>query len=166
MIHETHFKIRTFHTDAFGHVNNSRHLELLEEARWQYAEQIGLLELLAERELGFIIMDMRLRFRAPVFEGDTTRVLTSLIALGSASGEVEQLVFKEGQEQVAVKSLFHFILIDRANGASVPIESEIRDLLLSVIETPARRNRQLTRMDNPAPSPRSKDHRTANAEQD
>lgn len=65
MIHETQFKIRTFHTDAFGHVNNSRHLELLEEARWQYAEHIGLLNLLAERKLGFIIMDMRLRFRAP-----------------------------------------------------------------------------------------------------
>jgi thioesterase-3 len=165
MIHETYFKIRTFHTDAFGHVNNSRHLELLEEARWQYAEQIGLLELLAERELGFIIMDMRLRFRAPVFEGDTTRVLTSLIALGSASGEVEQLVFKEGQEQVAVKSLFHFILIDRANGSSVPIESTIRDLLLSVIETPSTKKRRVTRVDGSAPTPQPKNSRAADAKQ-
>ena len=166
MIHETHFKIRTFHTDAFGHVNNSRHLELLEEARWQYAEHIGLLDLLAEQELGFIIMDMRLRFRAPVFESDTTRVLTSLISLGSASGEVEQLVYRQGHDQIALKSLFHFILIDRSNGASVPIESDIRDLLLAVVEAPARRKRQQTRMDKSETSPQPKDHRTANAEQD
>jgi thioesterase-3 len=134
MIHETEFKIRTFHTDAFGHVNNSRHLELLEEARWQYAEQIGLVELLAQQNLGFIIIDMRLRFREPVFEGEIIEVFTSLVSLGSASGEVRQLVHKQGNDSVALKSLFHFILIDRETGASVPIDGEIRELLLDVIE--------------------------------
>lgn len=135
MIHESRFAIRTYHTDAFGHVNNSRHLELLEEARWQFAEQIGLVKLLTEQNLGFIIIDMRLRFRVPVFEGDTIEVFTSLISLGSASGEVRQLVHKQGESSVALKSLFHFILIDRDNGASVPVEGSIRDLLLDVIES-------------------------------
>ena len=134
MIHETQFAIRTFHTDAFGHVNNSRHLELLEEARWQYAEHIGLIELLAEQELGFIIIDLRIRFRVPVVEGDRVQVLTSLVALGSASGEVKQNLIKVGEEKSAIKSLFHFILIDRKTGASVAIEGKIRELLLSVIE--------------------------------
>lgn len=134
MIHETEFKIRTFHTDAFGHVNNSRHLELLEEARWRYAEDIGLIELLAARNLGFIIVDLSMRFRVPVFEGETTRVCTSLLTLGSASGEVRQWVYKVGEKPVALKSLFHFILIDRSSGKSVPIEGEIRGLLLNVME--------------------------------
>jgi thioesterase-3 len=134
MIHETDFTIRTFHTDAFGHVNNSRHLELLEEARWQYAEHIGLIELLAQRNLGFIIIDMRLRFRVPVFEGETIRVATSLITLGSASGEVQQVVHKSGEKSVALKSLFHFILIDRKTGGSVAIDGDIRNRLLEVIE--------------------------------
>ena len=134
MIHETDFTIRTYHTDAFGHVNNSRHLELLEEARWQYAEHIGLIELLAKHKLGFIIIDMRLRFRVPVFESETIRVFTSLISLGSASGEVRQLVHKKGEATVALKSLFHFILIDRETGASVPIDGKIRELLLDLIE--------------------------------
>ena len=56
MIHTTEITIRTFHTDAFGHVNNSRYLELFEEARWRYAEDIGLIELLKQKNLGFIIM--------------------------------------------------------------------------------------------------------------
>ena len=135
MIHETEFKIRTFHTDAFGHVNNSRHLELLEEARWQYAEQIGLVELLRQQDLGFIIIDMRLRFREPVFEGEIINVFTSLVSLGSASGEVQQLVHKQGFDSVELKSLFHFILIDRKTGASVPVVGEIREMLLDVIES-------------------------------
>jgi thioesterase-3 len=134
MIHETKFTIRTYHTDAFGHVNNSRHLELLEEARWQYAEQIGLIELMTEHKLGFIIIDMRLRFRVPVVEGEQIRVQTSLVTLGSASGEVKQLMYKTGHKPIAVKSLFHFILIDRDTGASVPIDGKIRERLLEVIE--------------------------------
>lgn len=134
MIHETTFKIRTFHTDAFRHVNNSKFLELLEEARWQFAEHIGLIPLLTENNLGFIIVDMNVRFRVPVFEGETIQVCTSLITLGSASGDVKQMVHKQGDKQVALKSLYHFILINRNTGQSVPIESEIRDLLMKIIE--------------------------------
>ena len=135
MIHDSTFKIRTYHTDAFGHVNNARHLELLEEARWQFAEDIGLVVLLRKQNLAFIIMDMRLRFREPVFEAEEVKVQTSLVTLGSASGEVNQLMIKSGG-RTAIKSLFHFILIDRTNeNASVAIEGEIRELLLSVIES-------------------------------
>ena len=134
MIHETIFKIRTFHTDAFGHVNNSKYLELLEEARWQFAEHIGLIPLLTEYNLGFIIIDLNMRFRVPVFEGETIQVFTSLIALGSASGDVKQTVHKQGDKQIALKAQYHFILIDRKTGRSVPIESEIRDLLLKIVE--------------------------------
>ena len=159
MIHETQFKVRTFHTDAFGHVNNSRHLELLEEARWQFAEEIGLLELLTARNLGFIIIDMRLRFRVPVVEGDLVRVKTSLISLGSAAGEVEQLMLKQTQDLIAVKSLFHFVLVDRASGESVPIESEIRDLLLSVVEVPKKRTGQ-RRVDSTKPLNKPKGSRS------
>ena len=134
MIHRSQFRIRTFHCDAFGHVNNSRYLELLEEARWQYAESIGLLELLHQRNLGFIIMDMRLRFRQPVLESDMLEIETSLITLGSTSGEVQQWARKPTAKGVALKALFHFILIDRQSAASVPIDGAIRQRLLEVIE--------------------------------
>jgi thioesterase-3 len=133
--HETSFSIRTFHTDSFGHVNNAKYLELLEEARWQYAEDNGLLKLLERDNLGFIIIDMRLRFREEVTEGDRVTVGTQLLTLGSGSGEVEQLVRKEGQSRIALKSLFHFILVDREARTPVPIEGDIRELLLDVIAT-------------------------------
>ena len=128
MIHATEIMIRTFHTDAFGHVNNSRYLELFEEARWRYAEDIGLIEFLKRQNLGFIIMDLRLQFRKPVFEGSLVTVKTSLDTLGSASGEVYQQLLA-GSGSPAVKGTFHFILIDRDNGKSVPIDGAIRELL-------------------------------------
>ena len=79
-------------------------------------------------------MDMRVRFRAPVFEGETVQVATCLKTLGSTSGEVEQLMYKS-DGSLAIKSLFHFILIDRNNdNASVAIDGEIRKLLIDVLE--------------------------------
>jgi thioesterase-3 len=134
MSFESTFKIRSFHTDSFGHVNNARYLELLEEARWQFAEHHGLIDLLNEENLGFIIMQMNLRFRLPVVEGDTIQVLTSLITLGSDLGEVEQLIMKNGLGKLAAKSMFTFVLIDRNSGAAVPIAGKIRALLLNIIE--------------------------------
>ncbi len=133
MVHETAFPIRTFHTDSFGHVNNAKYLELLEEARWQYAEDNGLMKLLTRDNLGFIIIDMRLRFRDEVVEGDRIVVSTQLLTLGSGSGEVEQLVRKDGQRKIALKSLFHFILVDRETRTPAAIEGDIRELLLGVI---------------------------------
>ena len=134
MIHETSFKIRTFHVDAFGHVNNSKYLELLEESRWRFAEDIGLIGLLADANLGFIIIEMNVKFRQPTLEGETILVETSLVELGSSSGEVRQTVKKENKSTIALKSTYHFILIDRATGKSVAIENEIRDLLLGITQ--------------------------------
>jgi thioesterase-3 len=133
MSFESTFKIRTFHADSFGHVNNARYLELLEEARWQFAEHHGLLELLNEQNVGFIIMQMNLRFRLPVVEGDTIQVLTRLISLGTASGELEQRIMKS--DKLAAKSMFQFALIDRKSGVSVPIAGRIRSLLSNIVQT-------------------------------
>ena len=134
MSFESTFKIRSFHTDSFGHVNHARYLELLEEARWQFAEHHGLIALLNEKKLGFIIMEMNLRFRLPVVEGDTIQVLTSLVTLGTALGEVEQQIIKNDSGKLAAKSMFTFVLIDRNSGTSVPIEGKIRSLLMNIIQ--------------------------------
>jgi acyl-CoA thioesterase FadM len=79
-------------------------------------------------------MQLNLRFRLPVVEGDTIQILTSLITLGSDIGEVEQLITKTNAGKLAAKSMFTFVLIDRDSGVSVPIAGKIRTLLLNIIE--------------------------------
>ena len=37
-------KIRGYHTDQFGHVNHARYLEFMEEGRWVYFEENGLID--------------------------------------------------------------------------------------------------------------------------
>lgn len=33
--------VRNYHLDGYGHVNNARYLEFLEEARWTFFQEIG-----------------------------------------------------------------------------------------------------------------------------
>ena len=88
-----------------------------------------------------IIMDMRVRFRLPVIEGDTIRVSTWLETLGSASGEVMQHVRRNDDSKLALKSKFHFILVERQTGNSVAIDGDIQTRLLEVIEPKPKPNR-------------------------
>jgi len=37
----TYIKVRGYHLDFYQHVNNARYLEFLEEARWEWLENLG-----------------------------------------------------------------------------------------------------------------------------
>ena len=40
--------IHNFHLDGYGHVNNARYLEFLEQARWHYFQQLNMSEICAK----------------------------------------------------------------------------------------------------------------------
>ena len=134
MTHESTFYVRTFHCDSFGHVNNARHLEFLEESRWRFGEAIGLTPLLEQAGFGFIVFDLQMRFRKPVEEGALLRIETQLIELGTTTGELEQTAFANDSQRPSLAAKFRFLLIDRANAnKSVDITGAIRDCLEGVL---------------------------------
>ena len=49
MVHRIEIKIRGYHLDLFGHVNNARYLEFLEEARWAMFDDQTDLQALAQK---------------------------------------------------------------------------------------------------------------------
>jgi len=44
-------KVRNYHLDRFGHVNNARYLEFLEEGRWTYSEENNLVAMYENHRL-------------------------------------------------------------------------------------------------------------------
>lgn len=60
--------VRNYHLDGYGHVNNARYLEFLEEARWAFFEERGLLHELSD--LMLIVARIDIRYSRPVVEGD------------------------------------------------------------------------------------------------
>ena len=47
-------KVRGYHVDIYGHVNNARYVEFLEEARWAFAEDSLDLAQWQEQGIGFL----------------------------------------------------------------------------------------------------------------
>ncbi|MBM4131076.1 acyl-CoA thioesterase [bacterium] len=55
MPHEMTVRVRGYHCDFYGHLNNARYLELLEEARWQWAESVMDLPAWQAAGFGFVV---------------------------------------------------------------------------------------------------------------
>jgi len=68
---KTTVKVRNHHIDAYGHVNNARYLNYLEDARSDFFEELGVgLHLLAERGIHVVLTDVTASFRYPAKLGD------------------------------------------------------------------------------------------------
>lgn len=93
-------RVRNYHLDGYGHVNNARYLEFLEEARWAFFEEHGLLSEID----GFMLVVVRtdIRYRRAAVDGDILRfegrlkeltsrhiILTQNIVLPSGKNAVE-----------------------------------------------------------------------------
>ena len=71
----TKIVIRGYHLDAYQHVNNARYLEFLEEARWQYIDNIKKEEL-AKYDFSFLIVNININYRMPATVGDSIIINT------------------------------------------------------------------------------------------
>lgn len=56
--------IRESHLDTFGHVNNAKYLEILEEARWDIITPHGFgVDDIRRKQMGPVILEIHLQFR-------------------------------------------------------------------------------------------------------
>ena len=96
---DTAIRIRNYHLDGYGHVNNARYLEFLEEARWHFFERHNLLAGLGG--ISILVARADIRYLRPATEGDTLLIRSRIRALprqsrpsrswaGGAAGGVEQ----------------------------------------------------------------------------
>ncbi len=64
-----HINVRSYHLDRFGHVNNARYLEFLEEGRWGYSEQNNPMELYEKNGIGYAAVNINIHYRESTTEG-------------------------------------------------------------------------------------------------
>lgn len=68
-------KVRNYHIDSYGHVNNAQYLILLEEARTQFMDDINCpLEDFIKQGLYITVIDIHIRFKRPAILGDRLEV--------------------------------------------------------------------------------------------
>jgi thioesterase-3 len=129
MKNNTRIKVRGYHLDLYGHVNNARYLEFLEEARWSFIE--NEIDLEGWRKLGFAftLVKITINYRRAASLGEVLDIHTHLDKLGRRSGILRQeIALAPVGERIADAEIV-FVIVDVETGKAVRLEGEIYDAM-------------------------------------
>lgn len=120
-------EIRYADLDPQGHVNNARFLTYLEQARVHYLIHLGLFS--KEQsflEIGIIIAEATITFKAPVYFGTQTQVGVRVSRLGTKSMMMEYEITDDKGTLYATGSTA-IVTFDYQTHATIPIPSAWRE---------------------------------------
>ena len=133
MIHTKTIKVRGYHCDFYGHVNNARFLELLEEARWSYLEDSLDLAKWKEQDLGIVVAALTINYRRPAPVDIVLEIRSTVGDIGAKTGIIHQEVFNLATGKLVADADVTFAVVDTKTGRAVPLSGEVR----AVFETPS-----------------------------
>ncbi|SHO48567.1 acyl-CoA thioesterase [Desulfopila aestuarii] len=127
----TEIKVRGYHADFYGHVNNARYLEFFEEDRWASLESKIDLRKWAAQGLGFLVVNINVNYRKAVVVGETVVVATDFEKVNTKSAVLKQEILFKKTHEVAADALVTFVVIDKS-GSAVLMEGDLLEELRSL----------------------------------
>ena len=124
MEYMTEIKVRGYHADFYGHVNNARYLEFFEEDRWAHLESKIDLKKWAQQGIVFLVVNINVNYRLAVPVGETLLVTTNLEKIGNRSVVLKQEILLKGSHKVAADALITFVITDKT-GRAVSMDGEM-----------------------------------------
>ena len=112
-------RVRNYHLDGYGHVNNARYLEFLEEARWTFFEEHGLLSEIDG--LMLVVVRTDIRYCRAAVDGDILRFEGRLKELTSRHIILTQnIVLPSGKNAVEAESTLMVVSAESGRSISIP----------------------------------------------
>lgn len=128
----TEIPIRGYHADQYGHVNNARYLEFLEEGRWRHYESVIDLEEFKAHNWAFVVVNINISYRRPAVPGDIVEIFTQVTTVSSRSMVIHQDVLLKGTTTKVAEADVTFVILDGAKKSVVPLEGRLLEILTSV----------------------------------
>lgn len=122
-------KVRGYHLDQYGHLNNFGYVQFLEEARWVLFETYNAVEFFAKLDLALTLVNTNINYRRPGYLNDTLEIHTKVMRIGTASCRMEQTIYLDGTNEIVAQVENTFVLMDKTAGKAVPITGKARDKL-------------------------------------
>lgn len=126
--HEYRIRVRNFHCDTYGHVNNARYLEFLEEARWDFTERTRGLAALPDRGLGLVVAAINIAYKRPLPNDETAVIRSRMIEIGAKRAVMRQEISRASDGKAAAAADITFAIIDMATGRAIALDDETRAL--------------------------------------
>lgn len=111
-VHEKTIVVSEAHLDSFGHVNNARYLELLEQARWDLITERGFgIEAIRSSRTGPTILEINIRFLRELGPREVIVIRTEMLSYERKIGKLRQQMLKS-DGSVACEAVFTIGLFD------------------------------------------------------
>jgi acyl-CoA thioester hydrolase len=123
-------EVRYGDLDPQGHVNNAKYLTYLEHTRIGYIKHLGLWQGGSFLDIGIILADLHITFRAPILFGQQVRVGARVTRLGKKSLTMEYCI-EEALECLEFASASTVLVTyDYRSGATIPIPERWRQAMM------------------------------------
>lgn len=132
MLHVIDIKVRGYHLDLFGHVNNARYLEFLEEARWAAFEKSVDLHELAQKGYAFTVVNININYRRAAVMNDVLQVETHISRWGRRSAVIRQRVKLKDTDTVVADADVTFVIYDTQKQKTAILEGGLMEILQGV----------------------------------
>jgi acyl-CoA thioester hydrolase len=127
--------VHTFHIDINDHVNNAVYVQWLEVGRTKLIEAIGLsVPIMRERGYTPVLIETRIRYRAPLTFPDTARIEVWVESMTNASAWMAFRVTSETTGKVAATAKQRGIFIHAETGRPHRLSGEDRRKFDAVFE--------------------------------
>ncbi len=120
-------QVRYGDLDPQWHVNNAKFLTYMEQARFGYLVEVGLWDGKSFLDLGLIIADTHIAYKAPVVLGQKVRVGVRVAKIGNKSLTFECQVEDEESGQVLAVGEIVGVSYDYKTHATRPVTPEWRE---------------------------------------
>lgn len=129
MRHVTNLCVRGYHLDVYGHVNNARYLEFLEEARWRFFEEQAVIEAITGETLAMVVVNININYRRAAVIHEELAISTEITRVGNKSFVIHQEIALAETGELIADTDGTYVLFDNKQGKAVVVEGEYKELL-------------------------------------
>jgi acyl-CoA thioester hydrolase len=122
-------EVRYGDLDPQGHVNNANYLTYFEQARIAYIQHLGLWQPGSFLNIGIIMADAHVTFRAAVLFGQKIRVGVRVTRLGNKSLDMEYQMEDANTGQVVATGSSVLVAYEYASQRTIPVPDNWRSVM-------------------------------------
>ena len=117
--------------DLFGHINNVMYAKYIQSARVNFVEQIGLIKILKEEKIGFMLASSAIQYQKPLFYPDNITIETTVEFIKNTSFGLQHQIFN-GQNELSTIGNDILVMYDFNINQKVPVPEQIRAEILRI----------------------------------
>jgi acyl-CoA thioester hydrolase len=121
--------VRYADLDPQGHVNNARYLTYIEQARMGYMLELGLWDRKSFLDIGIILAEARITYRAPILLGQAVQVGVRVVRIGSKSLDMAYVLVDKDSEGVLAQASTILVAYDYRQARSINVPPDWRSAI-------------------------------------